>query len=324
MLGIPIPVMYLSESLTGMFHVVDGLQRLSTFNDYLNNKFPLKELEHLTQYEGAYFSEKVGKGKKFLDLSMVTRIESYQLYFNIIEKTSPSEVKYDIFERLNTGGLPLNAQEIRNCNAEIHVRNFLKKASESPEFKSATDNSVKGKRMDDQELVLRFAGFYLRQFNSEFSSKVEYKGNMRLFLNEVNEYLNRLSKFHLDELAEKFLLSMQVCFYLFGKYSFRKCTPSDFTPGVRKPLINKSMFVVWSVLATQIDFECLKLIFSPGEFAEKLSYRMILVEESFSKKVIDSDYNRLFSTNTFDLKTLNTSFQQTRSFLEEYNLLKYD
>lgn len=318
LLGIPIPFMYLSESVGGKFNVVDGLQRLSTFRDFLDNKFRLKDLEHLKQYEGCYFDEKAGKNKKKLDLTMQTRIETFQLYFNIIDKSSPDEVKYDIFERLNTGGLPLNAQEIRNCNAEVHVRKFLKNCADSQEFKSATTNSVTGKRMDDQELVLRYAGFYL-----EKKGLLEYSGNMKQFLNTVNEFLNKSAKPLVDALEDAFINSMKVSFHLFGEYAFRKCLPNDLLPSARKQTINKAMFVVWSVSCCDIDYKSLVAHTTSGFFApilaENMVTRIILPDQTYTDD--KSDYNKLLTTGTFDLKNIKETFSKTREILQQNNLL---
>jgi hypothetical protein len=320
LLGIPIPFMYLSESVKDKFHVVDGLQRLCTFRDYMNNEFPLKNLEHLSQFEGCYFSV-AKKGKRALDQTMQTRIESFQLYFNIIEKTSPNEVKYDIFERLNTGGLPLNAQEIRNCNSEDHVRDFLKQASTTQVFLEATDNSITSKRLDDQELVLRYVGFFLSRNNSEFQAKVEYTGNMKQFLNSVNEFLNRSDKQVLQDLHDRFINSMKVCFHLFGRYAFRKCLPADLEPDSRRPLINKSMFIVWSVLAADVNLEAVQQNYSFGSFAQTLADKMQTKVESDGKiSVTSSDYNKMFTTGTFDVKNLMTSFNHTFEILNEFNI----
>jgi hypothetical protein len=312
MLGIPIPLMYLSESNDEKFHVVDGLQRLSTFKDYLNGEFALSDLEHLTDYEGCYFDDKAGPNKLLLDSKMSTRIETYQLYFNVIEKSSPDEVKYDIFERLNTGGLPLNAQEIRNCNAEVNVREFLKKCAYSEQFINATGKSVSKKRMDDQELILRFVGFYLHD-----KGTLQYSGNMRRFLDSVNEFLNRSDQKLLDQLYVDFLNSMDVCLYLFGIYAFRKCTEKDLLPNARKPNINKAMFVVFSVLTTKINYETLKTNYPEGYLIPILADKMIVYLGQQDGQFIYSEYYDSFTTGTFDLKTITSSLKLTKEFLNK-------
>ncbi len=138
LLGIPLPVFYFSESKSGTYHVVDGLQRLSTITSYLNNEFKLKNLEHLKDVcEGKYYkpdsSKKISVSNS-LDRKYTRRLEKAQLVVYIIENISPQKVKFDIFKRINTGGKPLNRQEVRNCMAENPVRHFLKRCVHSKEF----------------------------------------------------------------------------------------------------------------------------------------------------------------------------------------------
>ncbi|RZJ78698.1 MAG: DUF262 domain-containing protein [Chryseobacterium sp.] len=108
LLGIPIPVFYFAESKTGMYHVVDGLQRLSTIKQFFNNEFALKKLEHLSdECNGRYYKNGIdNKGGKAVGLERKysRRLENAQLIINVIEHASPQKVKYDIFKRLNTGG----------------------------------------------------------------------------------------------------------------------------------------------------------------------------------------------------------------------------
>ena len=180
-----------AENQDGKFHVVDGLQRLTVISQYMNNEFPLRSLEYLKkerghEVEGRYFKED-GK-KKGISTEYVGRISRTQINLNIIEKSSPTKVKYDIFRRINTAGKPLNNQEIRNCLAEPHVRNLLNELGKSIDFRLATDESVKTIRMDAQELVLRFIAFY---YNSLEGNEWPYNGNMQSFLNETVERLNK-------------------------------------------------------------------------------------------------------------------------------------
>ncbi|WP_294331837.1 DUF262 domain-containing protein [uncultured Chryseobacterium sp.] len=311
MLGIPIPVFYLAEGLNGTFHVIDGLQRLSTLRDFLNNSFYLRNLEHLSNYDGCFYNNEKG-AKKVLQDKMLTRIETAQLHFNIIEATSPPEVKFDIFTRLNTGGQPLNNQEVRNCLAEIHVRSFLHRCAESKEFRTATGYSIKNKRMEDQEMVLRFAGFYLQKINV-----LEYSGDMTPFLNDVLGELNKSSINLLKKIEEKFLNAMKIAYHLFGSYTFRKCTKLDLLPSARKQYINKSMYVVWSILLADLDLEKIKSKILFESFASIVAEKMIFIDEK-NENYRFTDYYWLFTSGTSDKKSLNTATSQSKKILDDY------
>ena len=129
--------------------------------------------------------------KKGIDGNYVLQILKTQLSINIIEKSSPTKIKFDVFRRVNTGGKPLNNQEIRNCLATDNVRQFINELANSPEFELATNESIKNTRMEAQELVLRFIAFWHTKFISYEKSKLTYKGDMQSFLDETIDLLNK-------------------------------------------------------------------------------------------------------------------------------------
>lgn len=273
LLGIPIPVFYFAESKTGKYHVVDGLQRLSTIKQFFNNEFALKKLEHLKEdCNGKYYKEENKDGKKKLkglDRKHTRRLENAQLIVNVIEFASPQKVKYDIFKRLNTGGRPLNKQEVRNCIASDAVRKFLKNAAQSPEFLLATGESVNDNRMDAQELVLRFIGFKL-----EKEGKIIYTGDMNSFLDDVMDIINEFDTSKLETYMVEFINGAKVNYHLFGEFCFRKCLTEHLKPGARKQFINKALFVSWMMEAHTLDYKTLQNKVSFGSFSEKIAQEL--------------------------------------------------
>lgn len=122
-MGIPIPVIYLSEEEDYTYEVIDGQQRILSFVKYFNNDFSLKLEEQSTLHEL--------NGKKFKDLDkeVQNKYKKCSLTAIIILKDS-KELKYDIFERLNQGSVQLKAQEIRNCIYRGSLNNMIKKLVE--------------------------------------------------------------------------------------------------------------------------------------------------------------------------------------------------
>ena len=153
MLRIPIPAFYFYENEDGKYQVIDGQQRLTTIKEFVNGEFRLTGLEYL----GSDYNK-----KKFedLDTKYIQRIYRTQIAVNILDARSPKNVIYDIFRRVNTGGMNLNPQEMRNAICKQEVRDFLVKSTCNHNYLSATRGRVCDDRMDSQELVLRFYAFY--------------------------------------------------------------------------------------------------------------------------------------------------------------------
>lgn len=169
--------------------------------------------------------------------------------FNIIDPQTPTDVKFDIFKRINQGGRPLNSQEIRNCMSSPSTRRLIGGLAVSDAFLAATQASVGNVRMQDQSLVLRALAFRM----ARLSVLPSYSGNMERFLDQAIDVLNMREDLHAD-LGAGFLRSMRNAEHLFGQYAFRKCLPADLLPGVRRRLINNSLFTTWG-LYSQITIQ---------------------------------------------------------------------
>lgn len=237
-LGLPLPAIYLSEYDDGRMTIVDGLQRISTIRDFMNNELRLCNMEYFDFCNGKTFSE-----LNLPDLQL-RRFYRTQITCFKIDYRSPNQLKYDLFRRLNTGGKALNDQEIRNCLSRNNVQEALYSMISSQEFKSATCGSIKDTRMAAQESALRFICFYDFYTNTENLS--EYDGNMSRALDSCVERLNEASKTELDKYITLFKNSMKFAYSLFGEYAFRKVYP-DYR-NTRKSSINKSLMLATTVL----------------------------------------------------------------------------
>jgi len=146
---------------------------------------------------------------------------------------TPGNVKYDIFKRINTGGLVLEQQEIRNALYQGQAAKFLLELSNCEVFKEATDYSIKSDRMLDREFCLRYVAF--TRLDLEICSN-----NIDEFLNIGMEYLSKVSQSELESIKIDFVKTMDRCRDIFGKYAFRKLN----SEGRRGP-VNKSLFETW-------------------------------------------------------------------------------
>lgn len=285
LLGLPLPAIYLTQFEDGSLAVVDGLQRISTIYSFMSNKLRLCHLEYLKECEGCTYKELENK----LPPLVFRMFDQTSMICFVIDRRSPSQLKYDLFKRLNTGGMPLNNQEIRNCLSKKSLQQVLKRMVESQAFLVATDKSINNYRMDAQEMALRFMYFY-----DEYSTENvigTYVGNLDIVLNKKVEELNRISDYTLYESA--FELALTRAYSLFGEYTFRKRLPGD--SGRRR--INKSIFVAITVILARDG--------------EKYKYDMNLVEEF--TKLLGEDM-KLFNAVTWSTtSSINTEYVM-RSF----------
>ena len=126
---IPLPVFYLAEDDAGKMVVVDGLQRLSTFQRFVNGELNLR-LADRAELHGKTFDD--------LEPKLQTRIEDCNLVFYVIDSKVPERARLDIFERVN-GGVPLSRQQMRNSLFMGPATRVLKREARTEAFLRATD-----------------------------------------------------------------------------------------------------------------------------------------------------------------------------------------
>ena len=220
-IGIPLPLIYLAESQNGSLVVVDGRQRLTTFIQFLNNEFKLKGLRILKELNGYSFDD-LEENNVFSKYA--TDIEDFQLVVQIIKYPTPDKVRFDIFDRVNRGGTPLNKQEMRNALYQGKSTELLKTLSEGEAFKLATGSSISPKHMKDRYIILRAICFslYQKQALRDIDGKtIEYKSDIEDFLGRGMEFLNTRTDEEITELKNEFERNMRHIYYVLGEDAFR-------------------------------------------------------------------------------------------------------
>jgi hypothetical protein len=245
LLRIPIPSLYVSENKAGDYTVVDGLQRLcaiahfakvDALNKSLETKLnPLRldvaGLQSLRQYKDLSFDD--------LPRPLQRRINETELTLHVIRPSTPSDVKFNIFSRINQGGLPLTAQEIRNAVYPGTWRKRVRDLAESQSFRDATQNKIKGERMEDIELVLRFVAHYTLEGVRPDDQ------NLDEFLNNTVEQRSVLwSDEKWSEIEDDFKRALEAGPKVFGRFAFRKY----YGPNESRRPINRGLFETETVL----------------------------------------------------------------------------
>lgn len=238
-IGLPVPGIFLSRDINNQnkMLIVDGQQRLISLQYFYSGRFKDKvfklssvcpELEGLT-YE---------------DLSPDDqgRLDDAIIHATIIKQETPSNDDssiYMVFERLNTGGVTLQPQEIRACIYYGDFNNLLCKLVETPSWRSLF--SKESARMKEQELLLRFFALYY--------SYESYKKGLKKFLNGFMSKNRDLQIHGKEELTNLFVSTINLLVEAKGKELFRKGTSvnaalfDSVMIGVAKRLQNKPMEV---------------------------------------------------------------------------------
>ena len=273
---IPLPVFYLAEDEDGRMIVVDGLQRLSTFDRFIKNKLHLKLSDRL-ELNGRKFSE--------LSAKLQNRVEDCNLIMYIVDSKAPERAKLDIFERVN-GGVPLTRQQMRNCLFQGESTKFLKEEAKSAHFLKATGNSLNKKTMRDREFINRFCAF-------QTIGVKEYRGDMDNFLAMCLNRMNKFDESDLQDLSRQFRRGLDNNYLLFGKHSFRKFESLDQS---QRSVLNASL---WDVMATELSRYTENHV---QNCADKLRNRIqtLLKDDEFVTAIT-------FSTN--DTKRVNARFE---------------
>ena len=236
---IPLPVIYVAESQDGRVMVVDGLQRLSTFQRFLDNKFKLSKIGDNHPLEGMIFSD--------LPIHLQECVEDTQLTLHILDRSAPDRARLDIFERVNSGE-PLTRQQMRNAIYNGPGTRWLSRMAAHKAFHLATGHSLNPKTMRDREAINRFAAFYLLKWQS-YSG-----GDMDDFLARGIVRLNALSDTNLHNIECSFLDSMRRNHWLFDRHAFRKSLRQE-EIGASLTVINISLFDVLSCVFARIGDE---------------------------------------------------------------------
>jgi hypothetical protein len=230
----PLPAFYFDGSDNNKWLVVDGLQRLSALRNFaILKKLKLVGLEFLNKLEGSTFDD--------LPRNLQRQIEEAQITAYIINAGTPEEVKFNIFKRINTGGLILNSQEIRHALNQGVPAKFVEELANSSDFKDAT-GKINPDRMLDREFVTRFLAFRIKPVS-------EYKPDLDTYMNQKMGELKLLSENERTEIKNSFISSMKLAKEIFGDWAFRKV----FDINERRRPINKALFEVWSAELSRLS-----------------------------------------------------------------------
>jgi len=298
LLRLPLPAFYFDAEDDSKWLVVDGLQRLWSIKNFIINSeiedeenpaLELNGLEILTDYSG--------KNTTYdkLNRTMQRRILETPITTYLIQPGTPKQVKYNVFRRINTGGLGLNAMEIRNALNQGKPANFLRDLSEDTELRAIL--KLQDKRMEDRELLLRAYSFINRNYS-------EYEKPLSTFLDKAMESLDKKSNTELKNLANGIIDAIFFQVDLFGKHIFSR----SIIGGRNRVKLNSALFEVWVS-------EVYKL--TELEKEQLLTNRDFLINE-YQSLLSKEDFIRAVATSTSGKGAVKIRFEYVRDLIKKF------
>ncbi|HOI91885.1 MAG TPA: DUF262 domain-containing protein [Candidatus Rifleibacterium sp.] len=262
----PLPAFYFDASYDEKWLIVDGLQRLSSIKKFvIDKKLKLSGLEYLQDFNG--------KGYDDLPRTYRRRIDECPVTLFLIQPGTPEPVKYSIFRRINTGGLTLNDQEIRNAMASERIRKYLEELANDEVFVQTMGDQ--SRRMVDQEMVLRYMAF-------RFMDYEQSKKNISTFLDEMIAQLENGSSEKLIEYEHSFKIAIRRCWELFGRNAFEKASNGDNLKRRRK---NATLFEVWTNALSRLSESDMAIVLASKESLLERYNELMLSDNDFLKSI---------------------------------------
>lgn len=210
LMGLPVPGIFLyKEADTNEHLVIDGQQRLRTLQAFYDGVFRGKEFKLQGVREPW-----LNRTYKTLDSADVLKLDDSIVHATVFKQDQPDDVLdsiYFVFERINTGGMRLSPQEIRNC---VSLGPFIKRVRELNQFPAwRAVFASRNNRAKDEELIVRFFALY--------RDGGKYARPMNGFLNKFSAEMNKVGKHELDRLSVVFQTTIDKINSAIGPRAFR-------------------------------------------------------------------------------------------------------
>jgi len=223
LLDLPLPSIFLCRQSNGKYLIIDGLQRLTTLKYFLNMENINGKLFKISNSKDIY---EEWRGKSFNELTTddQRRLKNKTIHAIIVEQLHPEN--YDglflIFERINSGGMQLNQQEIRNAIFQNSYSDMLHEINDNNLWREMFGDKSTHKRMKDIEMILRVLAL------KDYKLKSIDTGTISIvsLLNKQMANNANISKEKLDEIKLEFIRILEFISATFGKDVFRT-NPSD-------------------------------------------------------------------------------------------------
>lgn len=267
LLDIPLPIVYFAEEEDGSWSVIDGQQRLTSIISFVQGKnlyddkpFKLTSLNVMTELNRKSFSDLSNEQQEKI---LNTAIKSF-----VIKKESNDDIKFEIFERLNTGSTPLNEDEIRNTVYRGKYMNLLKELEGNELFDKIVNKPNFKNRMLYKGMILRFFAFYEKTY-------LNYKPSMKQFCNKHIKRFRNMDDEQISEYRQIFKDTISSIYSVFGENAFRRMMKEEGTNNYiwAKTRINMALYDIQMYSFSRYDKE--QLIRHADEIRDRMYDLMI-------------------------------------------------
>lgn len=245
LLGLPVPSIFLAQTNDEKLLIIDGYQRIMTVRDYVrgifsgdDKSFALSKTEKVNKrWQGKHFTELTEAEQRRLRNTTIHAI----IFAQQKEPQNEDTSLFQVFERINTSGRTLTAQEIRNCVAQGSFNKLLITLNDNPVWRRLFGSATPDPRMRDMEYILRF--FALS--SEEYKNGTQERISLRKFLDLYMKNHSELNEEDQARMAQRFIGSIEMASNLFGNSVFQNISPSDNTKYVQKfsPTIFDSILI---------------------------------------------------------------------------------
>lgn len=306
MLRIPLPAFYFDATKESYWEVIDGQQRLTAFRNFLvgekvgedpstgepilGKTIPFQGMQYLRDFNGKTFDQ--------IPRQYIRRVKESSLIAYTVNRGTPEKIIFNIFQRINTGGMNLEPQEIRHALYQGKATKLIERMAKDPSFMAATQYAISPDRMMDREYALRYIAF------TKLDYEKQYKGNIDDYLILALKKMNQADDKELESVFTQFQMTMETCHAIFEQYAFRRYERNG--NKYRRGPINKALFEAWSVCLKGMAEERVTLI---------LKYRDEFIE-SYANFLADEKYRSALKGG--DESSVKRRMDMTRAFLKEF------
>ena len=202
-LEIPVPPIYFGKMPGGRLEVIDGQQRLTTLIRFVRNEFHLQKLLRMGSLNGKFFRD--------LSEEHQAKVMDATIRSIVIDAGNNTNLRFEVFERLNRGAMGLNEQELRNCVYRGPFCDLLAELEADIVWRKIKGGDLPDPRFVEREMILRFFAFANRLG--------DYKGKLKSFLNDFMGKYAPKGDDDIKSQANMFRQTMQNVWTVFGQNS---------------------------------------------------------------------------------------------------------